>query len=132
MKHEINLHTMADEIMAAQDQCRQMGPLTARLRDFSNVEAYAVAQLIHEMRVEEGAVPVGRKIGFTNPEMWSIYGVCEPIWGYIYDTTVVQFTGSKVRSANPILDPQTWYASKLLLVIGYYRKGCRLSVCGDP
>ena len=55
--------------MAAQDQCRQMGPLTARLRDFSNVEAYAVAQLIHEMRVEEGAVPVGRKIGFTNPEM---------------------------------------------------------------
>jgi 2-keto-4-pentenoate hydratase len=72
MKHELDLQTIAEEIKAAQDQCRQVGPLTGRLKDFSNVEAYAVAQLIHEMRVKEGAVPVGRKIGFTNPEMWSV------------------------------------------------------------
>ena len=112
MKHEIDLQTIADEIKAAQDQCRQMGPLTCKVEsDFSNVEAYAVAQLIHEIRVKEGAVPVGRKIGFTNPEMWSIYGVCEPIWGYIYDTTVVQLTGSMVRChigqfAEPKIEPE--------------------------
>jgi 2-keto-4-pentenoate hydratase len=81
------------------------------LIEFSNDEAYTVAQLIHEMRIKEGAVPVGRKIGFTNPEMWSIYGVCEPIWGYIYDTTVVQLTGSKVRCrigkfADPKIEPE--------------------------
>ena len=111
MKQEINLQTIADEIKAAQDQCCQIEPLTARLRDFSNAEAYAVAQLIHEMRMKEGARPVGRKIGFTNPEMWSIYGVCEPIWGYIYDSTVVRFTGSKVQCrigqfAEPKIEPE--------------------------
>jgi len=97
MNHENRLQTIADEIKAAQDQCKPIEPLTSRIADFSNDEAYAVAQLIHEMRIKEGALPIGRKIGFTNPEMWSIYGVCEPILGYIYDTTVVQLTGSEVR-----------------------------------
>ena len=111
MNHDINLQTIADEIKAAQDQCKQIVPLTSQLIEFSNDEAYTVAQLIHEMRIKEGAVPVGRKIGFTNPEMWSIYGVCEPIWGYIYDTTVVQLTGSKVRCrigqfADPKIEPE--------------------------
>jgi 2-oxo-3-hexenedioate decarboxylase len=85
-------------------------PLTSQLNKFSNSEAYAVAALIHEMRIKEGAVPVGRKIGFTNPKMWTIYSVCEPIWGYIYDTTVVQLTGSKARCsigqfAEPKIEP---------------------------
>jgi hypothetical protein len=76
VKQGIDLYSIAREIKAAQDQCRQIEPFTSRLRDFGNAEAYAVAHLIHEMRMKEGAIPVGRKIGFTNPEMWSIYGVC--------------------------------------------------------
>ena len=111
MNHRINLQTIANEIKAAQDQCKPIEPLTSRFGNFSNDEAYAVAQLIHEMRIKEGAKPVGRKIGFTNPEMWKIYGVCEPIWGYIYDTTVVQLTGSEVRCrighfAEPKIEPE--------------------------
>ena len=111
MNHKINLQTIANEIKAAQDQCKPIEPLTSRFGNFSNDEAYAVAQLIHEMRIKEGAKPVGRKIGFTNPEMWKIYGVCEPIWGYIYDTTVAQLTGSKVRCpighfAEPKIEPE--------------------------
>lgn len=111
MKYEIDTQTIAEEIKAAQDHCKQLVPLTSRLSHFSNDEAYAVAQLIHEMRINEGAVPVGRKIGFTNPEMWSIYGVCEPIWGYIYDTTVVQLAGSIARChighfSEPKIEPE--------------------------
>ena len=111
MNHEINLQIIADEIKAAQDECKQIVPLTSQLSGFSNSKAYAVAQLVHEMRIKEGAKPVGRKIGFTNPKMWSIYGVCEPVWGYIYDTTVVQLTSSKVRCrigefAEPKIEPE--------------------------
>ena len=111
MNHEINLQTIADEIKAAQDHCKIILPLTSRLSQFSNAQAYAVAQMIHKMRIEEGAVPVGRKIGFTNPEMWSTYGVCEPIWGYIYDTTVVKLAGSMARCqigqfAEPKIEPE--------------------------
>ena len=111
MNHEINLQSLADEIKAAQDQCKQIVPLTSQFSKFSNGEAYAVAQLVHKMRIKEGATPVGRKIGFTNPKMWSIYGVCEPIWGYIYHTTVVPLTGSTVRCrighfAEPKIEPE--------------------------
>jgi 2-oxo-3-hexenedioate decarboxylase len=87
MKHPFNPLSIAREIKAVQDQCRQIEPLTSRLKDFGHAEAYAVADLIHHMRMQEGAIPVGRKNGFTNPEMWSIYGVSEPIWGYVYDTS---------------------------------------------
>ena len=107
----MNLLTIANEIKAAQDQCKLIEPLTSRFADLNNGKAYAVAQMIHEMRIKEGAVPVGRKIGFTNPKMWSIYGVCEPIWGHIYDNTVIQMTGSKVQCrighfAEPKIEPE--------------------------
>ncbi|WP_319407268.1 fumarylacetoacetate hydrolase family protein [uncultured Desulfosarcina sp.] len=111
MSHPMDLQAIAEEIKAAQDHCRTIVPLTSRFRDFSTAEAYAVAQMIHEKRLTEGAIPVGRKIGFTNPEMWSIYGVREPIWGYLYDTTVVKLTDSRFRCrigqfAEPKIEPE--------------------------
>lgn len=111
MAHGLKLHDIATEIKAAQDRCLQLEPLTARLKDFGNSQAYAVAQLVHEMRINDGAAAVGRKIGFTNPEMWSIYGVCEPIWATIYDTTVVRLTGPQARCrigkfAEPKIEPE--------------------------
>ena len=107
----MNLLTIANEIKAAQDQSKLIEPLTSRFADLNNGKAYAVAQMIHELRIKEGAVPVGRKIGFTTPKMWSIYGVCEPIWGHIYDNTVIQMTGSKVQCrighfAEPKIEPE--------------------------
>ena len=67
--------------------------------------------MIHDARLREGAVPIGRKIGFTNPEMWSQYGVREPIWAYIYDTTVVRVsskheTCSISRFTEPKIEPE--------------------------
>jgi 2-oxo-3-hexenedioate decarboxylase len=61
--------------------------------------------------MNEKALPVGRKIGFTNPQMWSIYGVREPIWGYVYNTTVVRPTASHVQCnigqfAEPKIEPE--------------------------
>ncbi len=93
VKHTCNLHAIAQEIKAAQDEVRQMAPLTSRLAGFDEALAYGVAQLVHQARLKEGAVPVGRKIGFTNPDMWSLYGVRKPIWGYVYDATVVHVHG---------------------------------------
>jgi 2-keto-4-pentenoate hydratase len=75
----LDLEDIAAQIRAAQVEVRQIGPITSRMRDFDLPSAYAVAHLIHKVRVSEGAIPIGRKIGFTNPDMWSIYGVREPI-----------------------------------------------------
>ena len=111
MSHEFDLHTIADEIKVAQDQCKQLELFTARFKDFGNAEAYAVAHRVHEMRINEGAALVGRKIGFTNPKMWEIYGVSEPMWGYVYDTTLMRLKHPEVRCrvgrfAEPKLEPE--------------------------
>lgn len=52
-------------------------------------EGYAAARRLHEQRLQQGWRPVGRKIGFTNRTIWPLYGVYEPIWGYVYDRTLI-------------------------------------------
>ena len=111
MKGVIDLGAIAQEMKAAQDEVRQIAPFTSRLTGFDNEVAYNVARLIHDQRVEEGFVPIGRKIGFTNPEMWDLYGVREPIWAPIYDRTVVMSSGSPVRCrlggfTEPKIEPE--------------------------
>ena len=111
MKHTGDLEAIAEEMKAAQDLCKQIEPLTARLSGFDNAAAYEVARLIHEARVREGASPVGRKIGFTNRDMWREYGVYESIWAFVYDTTVVHLPASLGtcrlgRFAEPRIEPE--------------------------
>ena len=94
-----HLSRIASQMKAAQDEVRQIAPFTTHLADFDVPAAYFVADLIHQARIQEGAVPVGRKIGFTNPDMWSRYGVREPIWAYVYETTVAYLDG-KYHTCN--------------------------------
>jgi 2-keto-4-pentenoate hydratase len=100
MIRQSELQVIAHEMKAAQDLCRQIEPLSVRMNGFDNAAAYEVARLVHEARVREGASPVGRKIGFTNRDMWRVFGVHEPIWAFIYDTTVVHLSG--FRGACPL------------------------------
>ena len=111
MPSELDLEALALEMKAAQDSVEQVQPFTARIQSFNLSSAYKVAHLIHDVRLKEGATPIGRKIGFTNPNMWSKFGVCEPIWAYVYDTTVVQVEGTRAscqigRFAEPKIEPE--------------------------
>ena len=107
----VNLQTIAHEMKTAQDVGGQLAPFSARLGGFDNATAYQVARLIHEARIHEGATPVGRKIGFTNRDTWTVYGVHEPIWAHVYDTTVVRPSGPgftcRLRNlAEPRIEPE--------------------------
>jgi 2-oxo-3-hexenedioate decarboxylase len=53
-------------------------------------QSYAAALALHARRLREGWRSVGRKIGFTNRGIWARYGVYEPIWGVVYDRTLIQ------------------------------------------
>ena len=50
---------------------------------------HAAARALHAHRLAAGWIPVGRKIGFTNRTIWTRYGVYEPIWGTVYDRTLI-------------------------------------------
>ena len=94
MVHSTILSEIARELNTARDQCRQLEPFSSRFDNFGIEDAYLVADSIHRMRMEKGESPIGRKIGFTNPEVCSFYGVDDPIWGYVYDSTVFYNEGS--------------------------------------
>jgi len=108
---DADLDTIARRIKAAQDESAQLNPITSGVDGFGLAQGYEVAHRIHKARFAEGWAPVGRKIGFTNSAIWPEYGVSAPIWGYLYDRTVVRAeagdTGIDIgRFVEPKIEPE--------------------------
>lgn len=106
-----DLNALVMEIKTAQDCVQQIKPFTKRYRNFDLSAAYKVAQFVHRAKLSHGATPVGRKIGFTNPRMWTKFGVHEPIWAFMYDTTVVHLASTNSTCAldkfsEPRIEPE--------------------------
>lgn len=78
----------AEAVTAFARAGRQIQPFSPRYPAFTMDNAYGVTALANEMRVAKGKKPVGRKVGFTNRQLWTEYGVHAPNWGYMYDGTV--------------------------------------------
>jgi len=78
---------------------------------------YAAARQLHAERLALGWQPVGRKIGFTNRGIWPRYGVYEPIWGTVYDRTLIQADGNRATVAleglsQPRIEPEICFKLK--------------------
>ncbi len=108
------LKTIAGQVKVAQDLGLSLAPISSQHAGFDTTAAYAVADLIHAMRLADGARAVGRKIGFTNPAMWPQYGVADPVWAYVYDSTVSYLPATSKQPAicslggfvNPKIEPE--------------------------
>ena len=80
-------------------------------------DGYAAARALRAHRLAAGWRPVGRRIGFTNRTIWSRYGVYEPIWGTVYERTLIhaQAGGATARLAglvNPRIEPEICFHLK--------------------
>lgn len=87
-KPAIQTDKIAEELLAVLGSGKQVTPFSSRDAGFGMAEAYDVVSKLHGLRKARGEKPVGRKIGFTNRNIWQAYGVSGPIWNYMYDTTV--------------------------------------------
>jgi 2-oxo-3-hexenedioate decarboxylase len=72
---------------------------------------YAGARALHAYRVAHGWKPLGRKIGFTNRTLWDRYGVHEPMWGTVYDRTLIEANNDRADVelrglAQPRIEPE--------------------------
>lgn len=104
---DIDPLSIALDLKAAQDEVRQVSAPSTRLSDFDVASAYEVASIVHGLRVQEGATPVGRKLGFTNRGIWRQYRVEAPIWGYIYQETVFSLEEARgVCSLRGLTEPR--------------------------
>ena len=85
---------LADELIDLHDQPRTVPSFSDRHPGLTAADGYRAAEALHQRRLRAGWKPVGRKIGFTNRTIWPRYGVFEPIWGTVYDRTLVAAQGN--------------------------------------
>lgn len=102
---------VAVEVLSSLDRGRQIEPVSARQPQFDLETAYAVTARIAALRTARGEKQIGRKLGFTNRNIWDEYGVYAPIWGYTYATTVhaadpAGHTVKLVPALEPRIEPE--------------------------
>jgi 2-keto-4-pentenoate hydratase len=106
MDTERNLEAMADEAVAAIGEHRQIQTFSSRPGGLSLDDAYRVTSLIRARFEGRGETITGRKIGFTNREMWKRYGVDSPIWGYTTSRTTHDLATTNALRAGDFVEPR--------------------------
>jgi 2-keto-4-pentenoate hydratase len=112
-----NRPMLADELIDLHERPRPAPPFTDRHPGLTAAQGYAAAAALHRRRVGAGWAAVGRKIGFTNRTIWPRYGVYEPIWGTVYDRTLVPCRGNAATVRleglmQPRIEPEICFGLK--------------------
>jgi len=97
---------IAAEVLEALAARRQIAPFSERLPGFAMADAYVVTAALRRIRDARGERWVGRKIGFTNSDIWAEYNVHSPIWGDMFDTTVSDLAPGEVFGLTALLEPR--------------------------
>jgi 2-oxo-3-hexenedioate decarboxylase len=79
---------IARELLSALDDGALVPPIAEHAPGFEWDEAYAVAAELVRLRRARGEHTVGRKVGFTNRNIWAEYGATSPIWAHVYDSSL--------------------------------------------
>jgi len=80
---------LAKELIDLHDHPRLVAPFSSRFPGLTAETGYAAARQLHAHRLAQGWKLAGRKNGFTNRGIWERYGVNGPMWGAVYDRTLV-------------------------------------------
>jgi 2-oxo-3-hexenedioate decarboxylase len=107
----IDVDALAAELLRAWDRAECIPLPSARPEGIIGAEAYAVAERVRALRLARGERPRGWKIGFTNRGIWERYGVFQPMWGPVWNTTVQLLDGAHTALSlqglsQPRLEPE--------------------------
>jgi 2-keto-4-pentenoate hydratase len=108
---------LAEELIELHRSPREVAPFSERYPGLTPAQGYAAARALHAHRVAQGWRPVGRKIGFTNRTLWARYGVHEPMWGTVYDRTILFAEADRCRLplaglVQPRIEPEICFKLK--------------------
>ncbi len=120
-------HDIACELLDAYDTGTLAPPPAARHAGLDWDDAYRVAAEIVRLRRSRGERCVGRKIGFTNRNIWPEYGATSPIWAHVYDSTLAYAKNNVAHvslrgSVAPKIEPEIAFMLRAPLPAG----------CQDP
>ena len=91
----MNIEEIASEVSSSISLAKQIEPFSKRGLVLSLQEAYDVAGIVRQKLGQ--AEIIGRKIGFTNRDIWNIYDVDQPIWGPITKSSVSFFESNFLK-----------------------------------
>jgi len=108
---------LAAELIALHEAPREVPAFSERYPGLTAESGYRAARHLHVHRLAQGWKPVGRKIGFTNRTLWSRYGVYEPMWGMVYDRTLLHASEDRISVplaglAQPRIEPEICFRLK--------------------
>lgn len=92
------VHSLADHVQIPQFSGSRSGLGVA--------DAYRVVPLLRAAFEARGEIITGRKIGFTNRDMWKAHGVQAPIWGYCTDRTTHDLEDTPVQRVSDFAEPR--------------------------
>jgi 2-keto-4-pentenoate hydratase len=105
------MNNAASELLAAWDAGTLLPSIATRHPGFGWDDAYRISAELIQLRRARGETTVGRKIGFTNRNIWPQYGATSPIWHPVYDRTLIyadrgEATLSLAGSSQPLIEPE--------------------------
>jgi 2-keto-4-pentenoate hydratase len=108
---------LSAELISLDEAPRQVPPFSIRHAGLTPEAGYRAAARLHAARLARGWKAVGRKIGFTNRTLWERYGVHEPMWGTVYDRTLLAATNDRVTIplaglVQPRIEPEICFKLK--------------------
>lgn len=101
-----DIATVAREAIAAITNHRQIPPFSSRGGGLTLADSYRVTPLLREAFAARGETIIGRKIGFTNREMWKVYGAKAPVWGYVTDRTTHDLARTPIQRVSDFVEPR--------------------------
>ena len=106
---------VARDVVAALTSHHQVSPFSSRPSGLSLTDAYRVTPLLRSAFEARGEKILGRKIGFTNRNIWAQYGVYAPIWGYVTDQTTHELAAAARANdfTEPRIEPEIMFSLKL-------------------
>lgn len=106
MTGETQAETIAKEVIASLSSHVQIPTFSSRPDGLTLAQAYRVTPLLRTAFEARGETIVGRKIGFTNRQMWDEYGVGAPVWGYVTSRTMGELTDKTILPLRDFCEPR--------------------------
>lgn len=104
----VTLKELGRQLREAERTGSPIQPLTEDHQGMNVADAYAVQEAYSQVRLEEGAELVGRKIGCTNKTIQERFSIDTPDYGRIFDDMVVE-DGEVIqteRLIEPMAEPE--------------------------
>src|SRR6516162_7532237 len=106
MTAQAEIEAVAKEVVTSLSDHSQIPTFSSRPNGLTLAQAYRVTPLLRAAFETRGERITGRKIGFTNREMWKAFGVESPIWGYTTSRTTRELADTQIVSVTDFSEPR--------------------------